>query len=93
MDESGVATPPEDTTTSRGTFASRHALATLTTPDKPYNTIGLKSMPNLVTGKLRHGWEVHLLPLVYHPATKHQNPMSVSMLRNVVMYASSLRCE
>lgn len=32
MDESGVATPPEDTTTSRGTLASRHARATFTTP-------------------------------------------------------------
>lgn len=42
MAESGVATPPEDTTTNRGTLADKHAFATLTTPGHEYKPKSLR---------------------------------------------------
>lgn len=53
MDESGLATPPDDTTTSRGTFASRQAFATLMTPADSSRVTNTPQRKRLAVGYLR----------------------------------------
>lgn len=61
MAESGVATPPEDTTTNRGTLADKHALATLTTPDHEYKPKSLRQQEEATASD-----SAHSSPSKYH---------------------------